>query len=130
MAKNVKIKLKNHIPLLNTEAKLKAEQYVKQSTLAINTRARLAMAAEKRGRIYGNHQASAPGEAPAVDTGMLTNSLDVFFESDVKGTAYTPLEYAEYLEYGTIRMRPRPFYIPAAKDEQKVFVKNMKKIYK
>lgn len=63
------------------------------------------------------HQASAPGEAPATDTGKLVSSI----VSDAQGlTAYVEARsvYAVWLEYGTRPGRPhsiapRPFMVPA-----------------
>lgn len=63
----------------------------------------------KRGKAGRNHVASAPYEAPAVDTGRLINSsiyqkkvspLELIGGSNVK--------YSEWLEYGTRKMKPRP----------------------
>lgn len=63
----------------------------------------------KRGKGGRDHVASAPGEAPAVDTGRLINSsiykrqvnpLQIVVGSNVK--------YSEYLEFGTRRIKPRP----------------------
>jgi hypothetical protein len=58
------------------------------------------------------HQASAPGEAPATDTGKLVSSI----VSDAKGlTGFVQARsaYAVHLEYGTRRMAARPFMVPA-----------------
>ena len=64
------------------------------------------------------YRASAPGEAPAVRSGNLQNSIHT--EYDDKGlTAYVgvlelaKVDYAAYLEYGTRKMEPRPFIEPA-----------------
>lgn len=63
----------------------------------------------KRGKKGRDHVASAPYEAPAVDTGRLINSsiykrnvspLELIVGSNVK--------YSEHLEFGTRRMKPRP----------------------
>jgi hypothetical protein len=60
------------------------------------------------------HTASAPGQAPATDTGRLA-SVGVLFEQvgPVSVTVGSPLVYAAYLEYGTTRMAPRPAWRPA-----------------
>ena len=57
------------------------------------------------------HQASAPGEAPATDTGKLIGSI-----SDPKPnfatlsvTINVSANYAASLEYGTQKMEPRPY---------------------
>ncbi len=80
-----------------------------------------AMAEPKTGRLYKRgkggkrmHQASAPGEAPAIDTTALASSIQtaklslLCYEVAAKGA-----EYAIYLEYGTYKMAPRPFMRPA-----------------
>lgn len=58
------------------------------------------------------HQASAPGEAPASDTGKLVGSI----VASNKG-AHVIIEarsaYARMLEYGTRKIAPRPFFMPA-----------------
>lgn len=63
------------------------------------------------------HIASAPGEAPAVDTGTLINSLaiqhDDFGLSAEIGVFGDPY-YAGFLEKGTSRMEARPYIKPAA----------------
>lgn len=73
---------------------------------------------EKTGRIYRRrgveHQASAPGQAPASDTGRLVQSGRTSYDkAEVSGTAQWSTDYAEYLEHGTEKMEPRPFARPA-----------------
>lgn len=60
------------------------------------------------------HQASAPGEPPAVDTGNLKNSLRVLEVTDDFASFGTSADYAAYLEFGTRHMEARPFLRPAA----------------
>lgn len=61
------------------------------------------------------HVRSAPGEAPAVETGRLKTSLHVSVSSSGRAEAdvVAPVEYAAALEYGTRHMAPRPFLAPA-----------------
>lgn len=69
----------------------------------------------KSGRIYHRkgrppHQASAPFEAPANDTGALIASSRVLLDkSTLTATANWPLDYAYYLAFGTRFMSARPF---------------------
>jgi HK97 gp10 family phage protein len=72
------------------------------------------------------HQASAPGEPPASDTGTLINALGVEAtrvnqDSASAGVGISGVApYWEDLEYGTVLMEPRPFVRPvyeAGKDE-------------
>lgn len=68
------------------------------------------------GRVYGNHQASAPGEPPAVDTGQLRNSITADTGQDEIGPYVdvgSSLEKAAYLEFGTSTIDPRPFMRPS-----------------
>jgi hypothetical protein len=64
----------------------------------------------RRGRI---HIASAPGEAPAVDTGFLINSIQTEVKSDTETVVAIAAEYAEGLEFGTDDIAERPFVRPA-----------------
>lgn len=71
----------------------------------------------KSGRIYQKylprrvHQASAPGQAPATDTGTLISGIVIDRTDVVRGriviAATSP--HAKHLEYGTRTMAPRPF---------------------
>lgn len=84
----------------------------------IEIEAKVGMAAVKTGEIYArngvDHQASAPGEMPAMDTGALANSIQVEKEGATGAVVYTNMEYAAHLEYGTVHMAARPFFTPAA----------------
>ena len=62
------------------------------------------------------HRASAPGEAPATDTGTLVSSI--YNEERSNRNRFlrvigSRLQYAYYLEFGTRRMDKRPSWIPA-----------------
>lgn len=61
------------------------------------------------------HQASAPGEAPAVDFGNLQNSIAIEFPTPLKGVLTISAEYGRWLEDGTDSIAPRPFVVPAIK---------------
>lgn len=74
----------------------------------------------RRGRVVKRyhperlHQASAPGEVPANDRGMLASSIDVDVDPrqfNLVLSAGAP--YANELEHGTKNMLPRPFLRPA-----------------
>lgn len=60
------------------------------------------------------HVASAPGQPPAVDTGRLRASIDSVRPSgEPRVLIGTPFDYAAYMEFGTKRIKPRPFFRPA-----------------
>jgi len=124
----------NRLPQISADAKDNAARAVRTSTLAINQIAKASMRGSKSGRIYSrgkkSHQASAPGEAPAIDTSKLVNSLQEEFENGgLTGYAFTNIDYAPHLEYGTVKMAARPFYVPAAEREFKNFSRDMKRIF-
>lgn len=83
----------------------------------------------KSGRRYGSHTASAPGQAPANWTGKLLSSIRV---QKTKGVAFVSVtaKYAEFLEFGTSKMRPRPFIIPAFLKTKKMILERLKRIAK
>jgi len=75
---------------------------------------RLILNTHKSGRVYGNHQASAPGQPPASDLGRLVQSCRVVHEpGSLVATVGVGTNYARMLELGTIHMSPRPAFLPA-----------------
>lgn len=116
------------------EARMQAEQNAKISaiTKAVARGAQFVHAdavrsvqrGPKTGEIYGRHQASAPGEAPATDTGNLASNIlvDIIPGSvDIEAKVISRAPYSIALEFGTKNMEPRPFMRPA-------FEKNKKRI--
>jgi len=90
---------------------------VRAGALVMETAVKISMSGKSHSGIkYGKHQASAPGETPAVDTGILVNSINTWdiSASDTEAWAGcgTGVEYAEPLEFGTSKMQPRPFMRP------------------
>lgn len=73
----------------------------------------------KTGRIYRRrgveHQASAPGQSPANDTGHLAGNVtvDPINMATLTGTVTSRAAYAAALEFGTAIMEPRPYMRPA-----------------
>lgn len=59
------------------------------------------------------HRASAPGQAPATDTGTLVSSIYNEDRGKYAKAIGSRLPYAYYLEFGTFRMEKRPSWIPA-----------------
>lgn len=73
------------------------------------------------------HQASAPGEAPATDTGRLANS--VVTASDIRQPltveVLTEVEYGPYLEFGTRTIAPRPNWVPSVQEETPKYIRRV-----
>lgn len=59
------------------------------------------------------HRASAPGQAPATDTGTLVSSIYNEDRGQYAKAIGSRLPYAFYLEFGTFKMDARPSWIPA-----------------
>jgi len=85
----------------------------------------------KSGRIYKRgdviHRASAPGEAPATDTGFLINQITTEVKtkkSKVIGQIIASAPYAKHLEFGTSNMMARPYMQPAL-DKNKDKIKSI-----
>lgn len=90
------------------------------------------MAGNKTGRIYRigkvEHQASAPGEPPATDTGALVNSIGSERVKPMLHRVNVHAEYAAYLEYGTSRMAPRPFLQPSFEEQRDDFKRGVDRL--
>jgi len=73
----------------------------------------------KSGRIYEKynprrtHQASAPGQAPASDTGNLVSQIIVRPKNPDEVAVESNALYSIFLEFGTSKMLARPFLFPA-----------------
>ena len=67
------------------------------------------------------HQASGPGQAPATDTGNLAGSGKTSVRG-LTGTVRFTAPYAFWLEFGTLKMAPRPFLQPAFKANEQFLV--------
>jgi HK97 gp10 family phage protein len=80
----------------------------------------------KSGKQYGNHTASAPGQSPANWTGELVNSISAINEGK-KSRVVVNAKYAEFLELGTSKMRPRPFILPSIQKIKKQLAERLKR---
>jgi HK97 gp10 family phage protein len=95
--------------------------------LVIETAAKISMSATSHtGAQYGGHRASAAGETPSVDTGVLVNSISTWTESQSNDSITmgigSGIVYAARLEFGFMEtdslgrkynMQPRPYMRPA-----------------
>jgi len=68
------------------------------------------------------HRASAPGQAPASDTGNLVSKITVKQKSLNVVHVESNADYSAYLEYGTSKMEARPFMFPAFERSKKPIV--------
>ncbi len=79
----------------------------------------------KTGKVYMHgkvaHQASAPGEAPATDTGLLINSIESKRDG-AEARVDVHSEYGAPLEFGTSKMAARPYLRPAMDEHRDAIV--------
>jgi phage gpG-like protein len=114
------IVLSNRLPSIISRLGAELDDAVQESARGIASRVTVGMAEAKSGRWYGQHQASAPGEMPAIDTGNLA-TIKAEREDLAHWVVYTEAEYAAHLEFGTESMSARPFFTPAATEEGETF---------
>jgi len=74
------------------------------------------------------HRASARKQAPATDTGRLVSSIKFTRHPyDRFGYLFSRLNYAFWLEYGTVNMAERPFLRPAVRKNAEWFTEQLQK---
>jgi len=67
------------------------------------------------------HRASAPGDAPAKDSGALVRSIAYKRPSPMQAKVSSDIEYAARLEDGDMRVQARPSFRPATDAEREPF---------
>src|SRR4051812_30173248 len=102
MAMQIKVVF-NRLPALQAALRPRVGQAIRKSLLDAQAWIRQDMANAKSGRVYGAHQASAPGQTPAIDTGGLVATVALQNVSGLHGelSAGGP---AIYQELGTVHI--------------------------
>lgn len=148
----------NRLPELIRQLPEALTQIVKETLNDIESDIAVGMGEPKGGRQYRRgerwHQASAPGESPAIDMGALAGSiqqnLDNHSDAGADGLVYTNAEIGPYLEYGTgstgagwplperpadvdyttsvVGMAPRPYMTPAAERARAGFEEKLRNL--
>lgn len=122
MARDVKIDVKLNLAEFVKVTDAAASRVIRAFALRTVERMKAAFKLPKSGRVYRvsrtgrTHQASAPGEAPAILMSFLQDSILTTFPTAREGVIAIGAAYAPYLEYGTARMKPRPYIAPAIKE--------------
>jgi hypothetical protein len=122
---NVK-ELQAAIKAIGGKAERNVSRAIEATALGINRDVKDAIQrGDKTGRVYQRgditHRASAPGEAPATDTGTLVSSIYYEPQSGLLSMIGSRLAYAYYLEFGTMRIAPRPSWMPAVEANRDKF---------
>ncbi len=116
----------NVIGRIGPAVRRRLARIVAQTALAVEGDARGAMAEAKHGRSYRRrggrlHVASAPGEAPAIDTGALAGSVQAGEAGPLAWEVAVGAEYGAILEFGSEHIEPRPFLGPAVEAQREAF---------
>jgi hypothetical protein len=117
----------NALPIIRMRfPKVVSDICLETAELLVNF-AKQSMLEPKHVAVSESHQASAPGEAPAVDTSMLINTQTAF-RNDLGAVAAANTEYALPLEFGTYKMAARPFFRPAVEKVMPFFIGKLSKL--
>ena len=122
---NVKA-VQDAIRLYGAKAERNISRVVDATALTINRDVKdLIDRGAKSGRLYRRrnieHRASAPGQAPATDTGFLLSSIYYERNTPLSATVGSRLDYAYFLEFGTVRIEPRRAWLPATEKNREKF---------
>mgnify|MGYP003109200243 FL=1 len=125
--KNLK-KVLNQLKTLNKQLEPDFQEVVKGGAQLIRGEAiKSIQSGSKSGIVYEKynprrtHRASAPGEAPASDTGNLVSKIIVKQKSKDVVFVESNANYSAFLEFGTSKMLPRPFLFPAFEKSKKTY---------
>jgi len=120
-------KFLNDLNILNEIIEKAATETEKEMKKSITNGAKTGLIYTRRGL---KHRSSAPGQAPANDTGKLVGSIST--KSRKKGIVEVVIGalYAMPLEFGNSRMKARPFIIPAVEKVSKKLEKLFEVLFK
>ena len=107
--------LRSDIPkIIVSLSKATAAARLRTAHLIRNNAIEKIMREAKSGRRYGNHVASAPGQAPASDSGRLVQGITVRDDPGRNVTlVVASADYSSTLEFGNSKIAPRPFLRPS-----------------
>ena len=115
----------NRIPAVARAMSSGADDIVQKTAFDLQAEIQTSLTGQRRGRRYGDHTASAPGEKPARDMGALAGGIGIT-HGFRKATVFSSASYSPHLEFGTRNMAPRPYMRPAARKLQAIFTFAMK----
>lgn len=73
------------------------------------------------------HRASAPGQSPANRSGYLARSIDYKVRDWYEVEIFSTAKYAYWLEEGTTKMLPRPYFIRAKNKKARDNLRSLEK---
>jgi len=103
-----------------------AGQRMTEACIHVQNKTKEKLSGKRTGRVYRvpgtnrTYTASAPGEPPAVATGQLRSSIKYRIVGELqvlRGEVGSELKKAVELEFGTKKIKPRPFLRPTFQEE-------------
>lgn len=119
------VQLTSKLPQLADAIEKETSRIVRETAFDVERNIKESMAEPKHGRIYDGHQASAPGEAPAIDLGSYVNTIQTEMISESLAGVFTNDERGPLFELGGVKIEPRPHFEPALEAEQDDFERKM-----
>lgn len=134
------IELANSFIRTAEELQPEVEKAVNQAIILVESSAKESIAqGPKSGKVYvkkgsnsAEHQASAAGQAPANDTGNLSENIRTKLKRGkrVIGSVISKAPYSAALEFGTKDIKPRPFMRPALMNNERIAIALINKALK
>ena len=128
MANSVDVEFSSNMEQVKTQINNLCVERVTSATIHLQNQVKKNLTGSRSGKQYKiphtsrKYTASKPGEAPAVRTGDLLNSIKYNVkrsQSEVLGAVGSDLQKAIWLETGTSNMEARPFLLKAFEKERR-----------
>ncbi len=128
MANSVEVEFSSNMEQVKTQINNLCVERVTGATIHLQNQVKKNLTGSRSGKQYKiphtsrKYTASKPGEAPAVRTGDLLNSIKYNVkrsQSEVLGAVGSDLQKAIWLEAGTSHMEARPFLLKAFEKERR-----------
>lgn len=124
--------LRQALATAKQEVRKAANEEVRKATFRVQTAAiKRIQQGSKTGETYEKysprrtHQASAPGQPPASDTGRLASSIENRTDG-LEGVVFTRVDYGRYLEFGTRKISARPWLLPSLEEDAPQFMRGLR----
>ncbi|MCU5070091.1 HK97-gp10 family putative phage morphogenesis protein [Bacillus pacificus] len=134
MANSVEIEFSSNMEQVKTQINNLCVERVTGATIHLQNQVKKNLTGSRSGKQYKiphtsrKYTASKPGEAPAVRTGDLLNSIKYNIkrsQSEVLGAVGSDLQKAIWLENGTSHMEARPFLLKTFERERRELKRQM-----
>ncbi|MCZ6942554.1 HK97 gp10 family phage protein [Bacillus mycoides] len=134
MANSVEVEFSSNMEQVKTHINSMCVEKVTAASIHLQNQVKKNLTSSRSGKQYKiphtsrKYTASKPGEAPAVRTGDLLNSIKYNVkrsQSEVLGAVGSDLQKAIWLEAGTSHIEARPFLLKAFEKERRVLKRMM-----